>query len=70
MCLVRNVFRHYAALEGSDEPCSESNSSMFMDGLSLWCAVMCDYRRLTPVATPPDKGLYECDQSPAFRVRV
>ena len=31
------------ALEGSDDPCSESNSSKFMDGLNLWHAVMCGF---------------------------
>jgi len=31
------------ALEGSDDPCSESNSSKFTDGLNVWNAVMCDF---------------------------
>ena len=31
------------ALEGSDDPCSESNSSKFTDGLNLSCAVMCGF---------------------------
>jgi len=31
------------ALEGSDDPCSEINSSTFTDGLNLWHAVMCGF---------------------------
>ena len=31
------------ALEGSDDPCSESNSSKFTDGLNLCHAVMCRF---------------------------
>ena len=31
------------ALEGSDDPCSELNSSTFTDGLNLWRAVMCGF---------------------------
>ena len=31
------------ALEGSDDPCSESYSSKFTDGLNLWHAVMCGF---------------------------
>ena len=29
------------ALEGSDDPCSKSDSSKFTDGLNMWPAVMC-----------------------------
>ena len=31
------------ALEGSDDPCSKSNSSKFTDGLNVWHAVTCGF---------------------------